>query len=94
MTIVTRILNGPSLKTAQPADFIPLQLETRTHVTTDVMCYHLGRKTQTARIWACHENGPLRPIRVHGRLAWSVADIRRLLCVPVVAHGFVHEAIE
>lgn len=27
------------------------------------------------------ENGPLRPIRVHGRLAWPVAEIRRLLGV-------------
>jgi hypothetical protein len=81
MTIVTRILNGPTLKTAQPADFLPLHLETRTHVTTDVMCHHLGRKAQTARVWACYELGPLRPIRVCGRLAWAVADIKRILGV-------------
>ena len=62
-----------------PADFIPLDQETRTHVSTKVMCRHLGRKEQTARGWACHEDGPLRPIRVHGRLAWAVADIRRIL---------------
>jgi hypothetical protein len=41
--------------------------------------YHLGRKPQTLRVWACLENGPIRPIRVHGRLAWSVADINRIL---------------
>ena len=81
MTTDARILNGPILKTAQPADFLPLHLETRTHVPTDVMCHHLGRKAHTARVWACHENGPLRPIRIHGRLAWAVADIRRLLGV-------------
>lgn len=66
-----------------PADFIPLKFETRTHVTTAVMCCHLGRKEQTARVWACLENGPLRPIRVNGRLAWPVAEIRRLLGVSV-----------
>lgn len=64
-----------------PFDFIPLDQETRTHVSTSVMCHHLGRKEQTARGWACREDGPLRPIRVHGRLAWSVADIRRILGV-------------
>jgi hypothetical protein len=62
-----------------PSDFIPLEQETRTHVSTRVMCHHLGRKEQTARGWACHEDGPLRPIRVNGRLAWAVADIKRIL---------------
>jgi hypothetical protein len=64
-----------------PADFIPLEFEERTHVSTKVMCRHLGRKEQTARGWACHEDGPLRPIRVCGRLAWAVADIKRVLGV-------------
>jgi hypothetical protein len=64
-----------------PADFIPLEFEKRTHVTTAVMCRHLGRKAQTARCWAMNEDGPLIPIRVHGRLAWAVADIRHLLGV-------------
>jgi hypothetical protein len=64
-----------------PAGFIPLDQESRTHVSTAVMCHHIGRKEQTARGWACHEDGPLRPIRVNGRLAWPVADIRRILGV-------------
>lgn len=76
-----------SAQTAQlvnkPFDFIPLHLETRTHVTTAVMCRHLNRKEQTARGWACAETYPdgLRPIRVNGRLAWPVAGIRRALGV-------------
>lgn len=66
---------------APPADFIPLDQETRTHVTTKVMCYHLGRKEQTARGWASAETFPegLRPIRIHGRLAWPVVGIRHVL---------------
>src|SRR5471032_2423548 len=57
----------------------PLDWETRTHVDTACAAYHLTRKPQTMRVWACLENGPLRPVRISGRLAWAVADIRRLL---------------
>ena len=66
---------------AAPADFVPLHQETRTHVSTALMCWHLNRKPQTARIWACYEKHPigLRPLRVMGRLAWPVAGIRMLL---------------
>ena len=61
--------------------FTPLALETRAAVDTATASYHLNRKPQTLRGWACLENGPLRPIRVHGRLAWPVAEIRRVLGV-------------
>lgn len=62
-------------------DFVPLDQEIRTHVSTKVLCFHLDRKEQTARGWACNEDGPIRPIRVNGRLAWPVDDIRRILGV-------------
>lgn len=67
----------------QPIDFVPLHLETRTHVTTAVMCRHLNRKQQTARGWASAETFPdgLRPLRVNGRLAWPVSGIKRALGV-------------
>jgi hypothetical protein len=39
----------------------------------------IKRKPQTLRKWACLENGPIRPIRIHGRLAWYVDDINTLL---------------
>lgn len=42
---------------------------------------YLNRRPQTLRMWACFESGPLRPIRIHGRLAWSTDDVRRLLHV-------------
>ena len=68
---------------AAPADFLPLHLEGRTHVTTAVMCRHLGRKEQTARGWAMRATYPegMKPLRVSGRLAWPVAGIRALLGV-------------
>ena len=61
--------------------FCALSTEPRAAVDTETAAFHLNRAQQTLRIWACRENGPLRPIRVHGRLAWAVADIKRLLGV-------------
>lgn len=59
--------------------FTSLDRETRVAVDTETAAHHLIRKPQTLRIWACRENGPLRPIRLHGRLMWSVAEIKKLV---------------
>lgn len=61
------------------ANYTALVRENRTAIDTNAAAFHLGRKPQTLRKWACHEDGPLRPIRINGRLAWSVDDIKRLL---------------
>jgi hypothetical protein len=39
----------------------------------------INRKPQTLRKWACYGNGPIHPLRIHGRLAWRVSDLRTLL---------------
>lgn len=39
----------------------------------------INRAPQTLRKWACLENGPIRPIRINGRLAWKVSDLMSLL---------------
>lgn len=39
----------------------------------------INRAPQTLRKWACLEKGPIRPIRLHGRLAWRVSDLQKLL---------------
>jgi len=39
----------------------------------------INRRPQTLRKWACLESGPIRPIRVNGRLAWRMADLQKLL---------------
>lgn len=62
-------------------NFPPLERENRAALDTETAAYHLGRESQTLRVWACKENGPLRPLRVNGRLAWPTAEIRRLLGV-------------
>ena len=58
---------------------IPLAIEPRTHVTTKIAALHLGRKQQTLRVWACSGQGPLKPVRIYGRLAWSVSELKRVL---------------
>ena len=61
--------------------FPPLELVTRPAVDTAAAAYYLTRQPQTLRGWACLENGPIRPIRINGRLAWKVEDLRRVLGV-------------
>lgn len=60
----------------------PLAIEPRAALPTHEAARHLGRSQQTLRLWACRQSGPLNPIRVHGRLMWPTADLRRLLCTP------------
>lgn len=63
--------------------FPNLREEKRTHVGTACAAHWLGRKQQTLRGWACFEDGPVRPVRINGRLAWPVDEIRRLMGVEV-----------
>ncbi len=63
------------------AIFLPIAQETRSHIPTEQAAYYLSRKPQTMRLWSCKDNGPLRPIRLHGRLLWPVADLKKLLGV-------------
>jgi hypothetical protein len=65
-------------KTVQP---VPLAQETRTALPTPEAAFHLNRAAQTLRLWASLERGPLRPLRINGRLAWPVAELRRVLGV-------------
>jgi hypothetical protein len=63
----------------QPAQFPPLDQVTSPTVPTDQGAFYMNRKSQTLRKWACLENGPIKPIRINGRLAWRVADIKKLV---------------
>ena len=64
---------------SKACDFSPLELITRPTVPTADAAHYLNRRPQTLRAWACLENGPLRPVRICGRLAWKVSEIRALL---------------
>ena len=61
------------------ANFPALEAVTRPNVPTEQAAYYLDRRPQTLRYWACLENGPLRPIRINGRLAWPVSELRRVV---------------
>jgi hypothetical protein len=63
--------------------FVALELETRPTVNTATAAYYLHLAPQTMRIYACKENGPIRPIRINGRLHWETKKIRALLGVSV-----------
>jgi hypothetical protein len=73
--------HSPQARDAAASQFIPLELEARPAVDTAAAAHFLNRRPQTLRGWACHEDGPIRPIRINGRLAWRTADIRALLGV-------------
>lgn len=60
---------------------LPLEQEKRSVLSTSEAAFHLNRAEQTLRFWASRDCGPIRPIRVNGRLAWPVADLKRLLGV-------------
>lgn len=49
------------------------------HYTTNEAANILRVKPQTMRKWACFENGPVKPIRMNGRLLWPGADLQKCL---------------
>lgn len=65
-----------------PQQYPPLELVNRPTVPTEQAAHYLLRRPQTLRAWAMKDgSGPLRPTRVHGRLAWPVAGIKAALGV-------------
>lgn len=66
---------------SEPLQFPPLESVTRPTVETASAAHYLNRRPQTLRGWACLENGPLRPVRINGRLAWPVSELKKILGV-------------
>ncbi len=60
------------------AQYLPLELVNKPNLTTAECAFYLNRRPQTLRGWACLENGPLRPARIGGLLAWSTATVKAL----------------
>ena len=80
----TAILHRTDTRRAatDPQDYPALELVNRPTVPTEQAAHYLLRRPQTLRAWAMRDgSGPIRPIRIHGRLAWPVADLRRVLGV-------------
>ena len=69
--------NGPTDQWSK--EFQPLEQVTRPTVPTNQAAHFLNRQPQTLRSWASLENGPIQPIRINGRLAWPIDQIKILL---------------
>lgn len=65
----------------QKVSIVPLGEEKRAAVNTSEAAQHLNREPQTLRLWACKDDGPIRPLRINGRLAWPVGELKRVLGV-------------
>jgi hypothetical protein len=52
------------------------QVEQTVDTTTAAALIH--KRPQTLRRWACEGSGPIQPVRIHGRLHWSLAKLRAL----------------
>lgn len=61
--------NPPDLEALPPGAVLP----------TAPAAACINRAPQTLRKWACLECGPIRPIRINGRLAWRVSDLKALI---------------
>lgn len=79
-TICAKVQTALPPFTASPVIAVAaIDSETRSHVDTATAASWLNRAPQTLRKWACYEDGPLRPNRLNGRLAWSVVELRTIL---------------
>lgn len=58
--------------------FPALETVNRPNLKTNEAAFYLNRAPQTLRAWACLENGPLRPTRINGLLAWNTATVKAL----------------
>ena len=68
----------------EPQQFPPLESVTRPTVPTEQAAHYLNRRQQTLRTWAMNSGtGPVSCIRINGRLAWKVSELRRVLGVAV-----------
>ena len=76
-----KALGEATTRYVSDATYPPLELVNKPNVTTAEAAYYLNRRPQTLRIWAMNQH-PIRPFNIHGRLAWPVTELKRLLGVP------------
>lgn len=78
------VFNFAKAKTMQDQtskQYPTLESVTRPTVDTAAAAYYLNRQPQTLRCWAVYQDGAINPIRISGRLAWKVSDLKRVLGV-------------
>lgn len=60
------------------ATFPPLVEVTRPNLTTKEVAFYTNMAEQTWREYACYERGPIRPVRICGRLNWPTNAVKEL----------------
>jgi len=77
MTLATHVA---AIQAAQhfTGQYLPLEQVTKPNLTTSECAYYLNRRPQTLRVWACNEDGPIRPKRIAGILAWPTSEVKAL----------------
>ncbi len=70
-----------NMETKNPQQHPTLESITRPTVDTAAAAYYLNRQPQTLRCWAVYQDGAINPIRISGRLAWPVSELKRVLGV-------------
>lgn len=58
--------------------FPPLEAVSKPLLTTGEFCYYTNLAKQTAWLWACKENGKIRPVRIGGKLGWPTKATKEL----------------
>jgi hypothetical protein len=69
-----------TMQTKLQLQFPTLESVTRPTVDTATAAYYLNRRPQTLRVYALTGH-PIKPLRFNGRLAWPVAELRRVMGV-------------
>lgn len=87
---MTLFLSSTSSSPAAEERYRPVDQEVRPMLTTAEAAFYFNRRPQTLRVWARREDGPIRPVRLHGRLGWPLADIRRYLRVETPGGASAH----
>lgn len=77
MKTVTQQQASPLLNSLL-VQYPPLEIVTKPNLKTEEAAHYLNRRPQTLRAWACLENGPIRPRRIAGILAWNTAEVKAL----------------
>lgn len=87
---MTHATQSAAIQAAQhfTGQFLPLEQVTRPNLKTEEAAFYLNRRPQTLRAWACLENGPIRPRRIGGLLAWATLEVKALAGVPNSQLGF------
>lgn len=70
-----------------PATEQPNELAGHRFVNTTAAAAQLGRRPKTLHNWSSDGDGPLKPLRINGRLAWPVDELQKLTSGQTLGEG-------